>query len=247
MADFKAIEEEDFANHQRTFGYMPSPRGVHYLSYIENRMRLLHRGLEAYATQEYARHDLHHYIESNRMSDKVAHMITNNMPCMIYLGAAEMSPNRPIGIKNRKRCPGTRKFLVSIKKLGHSRVKFVDEYFTSQTCGNCFSRFARNTRRMRYKYCRGCPAIPEAGLPQFITTPMNKKTRYEIKKDQRQNPDIPRDPVPKTITFEKTWPLNNVGIGLGEAESGADADQSLPSVVWHRDIVAAKCILYKGE
>lgn len=243
MANFEAIEKADFAQHQAAFGYMPSPRGRYWRSYIENRMRLLRRGLDAYATQQYARHDLHHYIESNRESDKVAAIITNNMPTMIYLGGAEMSPNRPIGIKRRKRCPGTRKFLVSVGKLGHSRVKFVDEYFTSQTCGNCFGRFPRNTRHMRFKYCRNCVANPEAGLPPKIITPLAKRVRNEIKRYQRNNPNDPRDPVPKMTSFYKTWPLNDVDINLGEAE----AEESPLSVVWHRDIVAAKCILYKGE
>lgn len=261
MANFDALEKADFARHQAAFGYMPSPRGVHWRSYIEQRARLLHRGLAAYATRRYARHDLHHYIESNRESDKVAAMITNNMPTMIYLGAAEMSSNRPIGIKRRKRCPGTRKFLVSVKKLGHSRVKFVDEYFTSQTCGNCFGRFDRNTRNKRFKYCRNCQANPEAGLPPKIVTPLNKRVRNQIKRDQRDNPDYPRCPLPKMISFYKEWPLNNVDANLGEAEAEAEwegiedeteeqiieEEELPPSVVWHRDIVAAKCILYKGK
>lgn len=39
----------------------------------------------------------------NTGSDETAKNITNNQPSVVYLGAAELSPNRSIGIKNR--CP----------------------------------------------------------------------------------------------------------------------------------------------
>lgn len=73
--------------------------------------------------------------------------------------------------------------------------------------------------------------------------------RNQIKRDQRDDNDYPRCSLPKMVSFYKKWPVDNVDRNLGEADANeADADEeSYLSVVWHRDIVAAKCILYKGK
>lgn len=50
--------------------------------------------------------------------------MSKSQTSLIMVGAAELHPSRPIGIKRRKRCPGVRKLVNSIKKLGHSVVIF---------------------------------------------------------------------------------------------------------------------------
>ena len=222
-------------------GITPSPRGARYRDYIRQQMYLLPTGIAAFATRQYGRLMLDKYIQSNRESDETAKRITNNLPSLIMLGGAELHPSRPIGIKNNKRCPGSRKLVTSIKKLGHSAVIFVDEYFTSQTCANCFRRFHRSTRRDRFKVCRNCrPRNIEIGilrqwLPNVIVTKFGKRAWKILKRNAARNPQNGERLVSKVAVYRKNWQPNALNGGLGRN-----------TVVWHRDIVAARCILYKG-
>lgn len=141
---------------------------------------------------------------------------------------------------------------------------------TSQTCARCSGRFDIRTKRHRFKVCRNCIQNPDMMLPRSWTA---KKGRHllrheaenvsidllEFKRDiyvhlmfllffltvlfcfilfwHLKNADQPinvavaaaRGLVPKT----KTWQLNLNNV-------------IATTIVWHRDIVAAKCILYKG-
>lgn len=148
MTEAFTIQEQTDRN---SYPIMPSPRGVRWRSYIQHRLTVFEDGLAVYANQKYARLSLDKYIESNRAIDKIAAFLTNKLKSIIYIGAAEMSPNSPIKIRKNVRCPGTRKLVQSFKKLGNCYVRFVDEYFTSQTCARCYQRFDRNTRSHRFK------------------------------------------------------------------------------------------------
>lgn len=135
-----------------SFLWMPSPKGKDtWKSYIKYRIEMLEQAMNVYATRKYSRTKLYHYMESNRASDKVATKLTKGKPTIAMVGSADMSPNSPIGIKKRLRCPGTRKLVKSFKKLGNCIVMFVDKYFTSQTCAKCFKRFDPATKRNRFK------------------------------------------------------------------------------------------------
>lgn len=129
----------------------PSPRGVYWRSYVQHRLKMFESGLATYANQQYARLSLDKYIESNREVDKTAARLTNKKKSIVYVGSAEISPNSPIKIRKYVRCPGVRKLVKAFKKLGNVYIRFVDEYFTSQTCARCFSRFDQNTRKDRFK------------------------------------------------------------------------------------------------
>ena len=239
---------EEMRLNLRNYERVPSPRGELWMLYIELQMHLLPIGIATFGTRKYARLLLDKYIESNRESDETAKLITENRPSLIMLGGAELHPSRPIGIKRRKRCPGTRKLVVSIKKLHHSRVIFVDEYFTSQTCPNCFGRFAQNTRKNRIKICKKCkptnPHIGEAQLPNKIVTQLGKKAlevaRFLWRMDIDKYPSVRMVEhgarrVSKVVTYRKNWQPAPNGQLKGK------------TVVWHRDIAAARCILYKGK
>lgn len=273
---YTAQERVDLAS----YATIPSPRGSQYLNYIQHRMRMLPNGIAAYATKQYAKLNLDKYIQSNRESDEIAVEITQNQPSLIYMGGAELHPNRPIGIKKQKRCPGVRKLVVSIKKLGHSMVIFVNEYFTSQTCANCFARFDRSTRRDRFKVCRNCnPTDPYAArLPSKVITQHSKRhmqgARKNLKSMLENNFDqvrfeggellegatnvvkrfrqVFRRLVPKVSVYYKNWHPIVVNHGLNGNAANVEPvqQQQQPqqgrTVVWHRDIVAARCIMHKG-
>ncbi|XP_031639647.1 uncharacterized protein LOC116351649, partial [Contarinia nasturtii] len=237
------VEEEqmDF----KSYPVIPSPRGSTWKAYILHRIKMLRMGMQAYATRKYARLDLDHHIKATKTSDKVAMRVTNNKPSWIWIGAGEMAPNRPWGIKKRKRCPGTRKLATSFKKQEHTKVSFQDEWGTSITCANCHERFPRETKNHRFKICRNCIPKPIVGLPPIIVTNLS---RQELKKERiverAINPDrenIERL-VPKIKVIFKTWSLTREYHELGDAEP---EDMIEHVVIWHRDIVAAKNILFK--
>lgn len=144
---FKAAEIND------RIGYvvMPSPRSIHWRSYVEHRLRMFEAGMVTYANQKYSRLALDKYIESNRAIDKIAAFLTNKQKTIAYIGAAEISPNSPIRIRKYVRCPGVRKLVHAFKKLGNVYIRYVDEYYSSQTCAKCYSRFDPRTRRDRFK------------------------------------------------------------------------------------------------
>ncbi|XP_031635522.1 uncharacterized protein LOC116348610 isoform X1 [Contarinia nasturtii] len=251
LAGWFDIEEKE---HLKTYPYRPpSPRNSTWKSYIEYRIKMLRKGMAAYATREYARLDLDHHIRSTRVNDQIAVRVTNNKPSLVQFGAWAMKPDRPFGIKKRKRCPGSRKFRVSIKKLGHSEVEMQDEWGTSQTCANCQERFPRHTKDDRFKVCYDCRAkkidgLPDsvAGLPDIIVSTVNRRVlRRKRAIIKRQIIDGNREAVneklrtgrlmSKVKVTYKNWPLN------------VDDDDVVPqTVTWHRDIVAAKCIMLKG-
>lgn len=245
-AQFTAEMQHDFTRYPS----IPSPRGAIWRNYVTHRMRMWQTGINTFATRQYGRLLLDKYIQSNRECDELAVGITQNQPSLIMLGAAELNPSRPIGIKRNKRCPGVRKLVTSIKKLGHSAVIFVDEYFTSQTCANCFSRFDRNTRQHRFKVCKKCKptnqVLESEWLPMKIVTQLGKralKAKRQFWRNLYPNHGIqlinqrPAERlVSKVVTYRKNWQPTVLN---GELKG--------KTIVWHRDIVAARCILYKGK
>lgn len=202
---------------------------------------MMTEGLGVYATRKYARLNFDKYVGENRAMDNFAASLTKKMPSIVYLGAAQVSPNSPIGIKKRWRCPGNRKLLRSFKKLGNVIVRFVDEYFTSQTCARCFGRFDPRTKPNRFKVCQQCHMDENALLPRQIISTASKRQLKKWREQQRieGNPTRPAGTslVSKIIVFYKCY-LNDAG------DLVYFDDQT--KTVWHRDIVAAKCILYKG-
>lgn len=244
--------------HLNSFIWKPSPKGrFKWKFYIENRVALLESGMAVYASYKYTRLKLSKYIESNRASDNIAKSLTNNKPSAIFIGGANTAPNSPIGIKKRLRCPGTRKLVNSFKKLGNCVIIFVDEWMTSQTCSKCFTRFDRRTRSHRFKVCRNCRPIENGALalPRAIVSKIGKRhlkrerrqKRIEIEREHANNVNQPAQiaafPAPKPRLVSKI--KINFKMMLNDAgECELFDDQA--TTVWHRDIVAARCILYKG-
>ncbi|XP_031636640.1 uncharacterized protein LOC116349379 [Contarinia nasturtii] len=257
---FTYDEKADRNRVAATLGTMPSPRETSWRSYIEHRLRVMNDGIETYTCKQYARLGLDKHIDSVRAIDKTACKLTRNQPSIFYMGASGSTPaNSPIKIKKHVRCPGTRKLIAAIMKRGNCIVRMVDEYMTSQHCPLCFKRFPQETRRDRYKKCVGCVPNPIVGLPRTIVTNVSKRLlqmRRTIERMWREMRDIGdviaatlRDGpnagrlVSKKQRFFKTWLPNVANV---EIEGAAGAQPTL-TTVWHRDIAAAKLILYKGE
>lgn len=224
------------------------------MSYITHRVKMLQPGMKVFTTRKFIRLRLDKHIEENRASDRIAAFLTRTLASLIFIGSANMAANSPIGIKKRLRCPGVRKLMNSFKKLNNCVVRFVDEFKTSQTCGKCFRAFDRRTKRDRYKVCHQC--IPHATnittdkhLSKVIISKMSNRQyqqeRRRVVDGYRQgnvHPVFSHGLVPKLSVWFKNWQLN--------AENNTWNDSRHPhqlKTVWHRDVVAAKCILYKGK
>lgn len=252
--------------------------GHRWRDYIWHRLKMHEHGIAVYTTDKYTRLSFDKYVRSNSVCDSVAHMFTGNRPALMHLGAAEMAPNSPIGIKKGLRCPGTRKMLRSYRKCAHCKVNMVDEYYTSQTCGKCYARFDRRTKKHRFKICTDCRPDTTEMLPSLIVTKIGRKRWREMRlieflreKDAEEN--NANQPVgnaapnpnqqttnrllPTVMLHHKTWLVNPVS-GILEYVKAEQTDEMevvdwtaheprIHKTVWHRDIVAAKCILIKGK
>lgn len=240
-------------------GEMPSPCGTTWHLYIKHKLRMMENGIEAYTTSSYARLKLDKHMEWHRAIDKMAGKLVNNKPAIIFLGNGSTAANSPISIKKHVRCPGTRKLIEAFKKRINCVVVSTNEYNTSQLCGRCFGRFPRWTKPKRYKKCDNCQPNPILGLPTRIITNVSKRAlqmRRTIMKTWREMMEIGNEVaailtqsktgrlVSKKELFLKTWQPN------ANVDDGTDAEQPQQQrrlkTVWHRDISAAKLILYKG-
>lgn len=247
---FIELEQQD----RSRYVFFPSPKGrLNWMSYIVHRVKMMQPGMQVFSMRKYIHLRLDKYIEENRASDRIAAFLTRKLPSLIFIGSANMAANSPIGIKKRLRCPGVRKLINSFKKLGICVIRLIDEFNTSQTCAKCFHGFDRRTRKDRYKVCHQCiPSAenitPDNHLSKVIISKMSNR-RYQQERRQvvdgyRQrnvHPVYSHGLVPKLTEWFKNWQLN--------ADNNWN-DSRHPhqlKTVWHRDIVAAKCILYKGK
>lgn len=259
---FTFEEQSDRANVAARIGRMPSPRDNSWLHYIEHRIRMSRNGIDTYTQRCYARLQLDKHIESNRAIDRIAGKLVAKKSALIHMGAAEpCHPNSPIKIKKHVRCPGTRKLLNAFKKRGNVVVRFVDEYMTSQLCGRCFNRFPQWTRSKRYKKCDTCIPDQRVGLAELIVTNVSKRAYQmqqaimQVWQQMAENGDRiaatltqlkTRRLVSKKQRFWKTWQPNGAA-NAGPEEDADTQPQEAIKTVWHRDISAAKLILYRGK
>lgn len=104
---------------RQQYPFIPSPKGrSNWMCYIIHRVKMMQPGMQVYTARKFIRLRLDKHIEETRASDRIAALLTRKLSSLIFVGAAEMAPNSPIGVKKRLRCPGTRKLLASFKKLG---------------------------------------------------------------------------------------------------------------------------------
>ena len=234
---FVAEERADRENRD-LYPVMPSPKGSHWLNYIKHRVKMMKHGICAYSTAKYTRLALDKHIKSASVVDKWVNMVTKKKPTVFLFGAdGEIPPDSPISIKKHVRCPGVRKTLQAIKKREDCITKLVDEFKTSQTCARCLNPFEGQRKSARFKRCR---CVPDARtlLPTEIVSKLGKTDRSTYHELQRDLNDGESEEAliqnaslnPKVKIYCKKWKLN--------CEC---------SVIWHRDIVAAKNILLKGK
>lgn len=175
--------------------------------------------------------------------DQLTNRIVNNKSALVLIGAANMSPSSPI--KKHQRCPGTRKLAISVKKKRNCDIVFVDEYKTSQKCGRCFQQFPDGTRANRMKCCKRCTPLDEAEPASTITSHINKRKLAALRRKkkeeqgQQQQQGAYPDHISAVMVSTKTQFVKKTNLlPVTEEENG--------STIWHRDISAAKLILYKG-
>lgn len=202
---------------------------------------------------------------------------TNRKASIVHIGASQVSPDSPIRIKKHMRCPGTRKLAKSFKKMSNVVVRWVNEKRTSRICARCLTPFPLCTLSDRYKVCEWCmpdqtdwPATLQ--LPPKIVAKKSKRKWRTERREQRiaaeQNPiQGAGGLVSKVICYRKNWQQNaandaddNAGERRGviihneyvtelTEEYEPEPEYNIPCLktIWHRDISAAKLILYKGE
>lgn len=231
----KFVEEERQDRENRDlYPVMPSPKGSHWLHYIKHRVKMMKHGICAFSTAKYSRLALDKHIRSSSVIDKWVQKVTDNQPTVFFFGAdGEVPPDSPIRIKKHVRCPGVRKTLRAIKKRRDCVIVMVDEWGTSQTDARCMHRFQGQNKAAKFKKCR---CIPNSAtlLPTKIVSKLGKTDLMIFRRLQRvMNEEALEEDEPllsKVKCYYKNWQLN--------LEC---------SVIWHRDVVAAKNILLKGK
>lgn len=250
-------EKADIANVAKTIGHMPSPRDTSWHHYIQHRLRMSKDGFETYTQRKYARLQLDKHIEWHRAIDRIAGKLVGHKPAVVFVGAGGNDANSPIKIKKHVKCPGTRKLVNTIKKRGNCVIRMVDEWMTSQHCARCFTQFPRWTKPKRYKKCDNCHPDARLRLPELIVTNVSKRVLQMSRAIEKMWRQMARQGyaiaailtgrntgrlVSKKKRFSKTWQPNAVDAGTEEAAQ----PRKVLKTVWHRDISAAKLILYKG-
>lgn len=185
------------------YEFTPSPKSIRYADYVEHRLTIFNRGIDAYTTRKYSRLHLDKHIRSQQAMDCIVNELTKDTQgnrILLAIGATEFSPNSPI--KKYRRCPGVRQLVRYSNRIQTMDVVFVDEYNTSKSCGHCHRRYDatpfdeyRHKRWLKKRVCSDCqPHNDVIVLPDIITT----RTASRLKQPN----------APKTVTFGKTWTGN---------------------------------------
>lgn len=170
------------------------------------------------------------------------------------MGAAQVAANSPIKIKKHVRAPGNRKMLKSFKKMEGNTIRITNEFRSSRMCGRCFEPFPLSTLSHRFKVCDWC--WPDQNqwpdgleLPPKIVTMKSKRVLKSERRAMRnamiEDPTHADGFVPKVVCYRKNWQqiaANQVNHNDAERE-----DVPPLKAIWHRDISAAKLIMYRGE
>lgn len=145
-------------------------------------------------------------------------------------------------------------------------IKMTNEFRTSRLCARCFTPFPLNTLKHRYKVCDFC--LPDQNewpddlkLPTKIVTKKSKRMllsqRRQLREAMIENQAIGF--VSKMICYHKNWqqPDSN-HIIADDMDFTEDVipdefinepnppNPPILKTIWHRDISAAKLILYRG-
>ena len=180
------------------------------------------------------------------------------------MGRAQVPANSPIKIKKHVRAPGNRAMLKSFKKMGHNKIRMVNESRSSRMCGRCFGFFPLSTLSHRFKVCDWC--LPDNDewpnglkLPRKIVTMKSKRIlkseRRAIRNEMIEDPNHADGFVSKVICYRKNWQqnaanpvINNNAVRNDNDEDEMEGDGApILKTIWHRDISAAKLIMYRGK
>lgn len=166
--------------------------------------------------------------------DRMRNQILGKRPALVLIGAANLSPDSPI--KKYKRCPGTRMLCQSLNKTNVFDIDFVDEFRSSRVCGKCLKPFETSSTRFRFKKCSECQPLPEMRPATRIITNMPNREKQQERRRQEVST------IAKCKQFVKKNQLQPI-----DADGDDPMVQKRLITVWHRDISAARVILYKGN
>lgn len=223
----------------------------------------MENGIATYSNRNYARLRLDKHMEWHRAIDKLACQLVDHKPAIVFIGAGHIAPNSPISIQKRVRCPGTRKLVEAFEKRGNcyvftvhgtrmAHITIVWQMFPSISTPNqklplqemrrlsTESSFnAANTDRHK---CEQAKALQMKWTIMKIWGEMgNRGNAIAAALAQRNTARL----VSKKQRFLKTWAPNAV---IADAEEDAEAQpRKVLKTVWHRDISAAKLILFRGN
>jgi hypothetical protein len=191
---------------------------------------------------------------------------TNGKPCIIFMGRAQVAANSPIKIKKHVRAPGNRKMIKSFNKMGCHKLRMTNENRSSRLCGRCYTPFELRTLSHRFKECEWC--LPDNDkwpdglkLPRKIVTMKSKRMlrseRRAVRNALVEDPNEAVGFVSKVMCYRKNWQQNAANPGINnnnnaeddeECDDDVEGDDDVPvlKTIWHRDISAAKLILYRG-
>lgn len=238
--DYVAEEQNDL-NNRNIYPATPSPIGQNWLDYIRHRVKMMKKGMEAYATAKYARLGADKHIQSQRAVNRIAGKLVNYRPALIFMGNVDASPNSPIRIKKNVKCPGLRKLTNAFRKRRNCIVMPVDEYFSSQTCAKCYGRFDRNTLSHRFKKCHDCRPTSAEFLPPIIVSNTRKRDLQANRVMDRQLAERYGQPIQllsKVMVHHKNW-IQNPDTGVYQYIGGQyndeirEEDAARPTV-WNR-------------
>lgn len=162
-----------------------------------------------------------------------------------------MPANSPIKIKKHVRAPGPRAMLKSFKKMEGNTIRMTNERRSSRLCGRCYEPFPLRTLGHRFKVCDFC--LPDNDewpitlqLPPKIVTLKSKRVlkseRRALRNASFENPHEAVGFASKVVCYQKNWQQN----AANENENDANNDAPALKTIWHRDIPAAKLIMYRG-
>lgn len=170
------------------------------------------------------------------------------------MGRAQVPANSPIKIKKHVRAPGNRAMLKSFHKMEGNTIRMVNEFRSSRLCGRCYSPFPLSTLSHRFKVCDWCWPDNEEWpdglkLPTKIVTMKSsrelKSQRRAIRRAMVEDRHGAVGFVSKVKVYRKNWQQNAANAAIN---TNAEYDDGAPvlKTIWHRDISAAKLILYRG-
>ena len=219
-AKYKEKEQLD----RESYAQIPLPRGRGWIKYIDHRMKMFPSGMRAYARRRYKRLDFDAYVEKNRRMDTIAKFLTNNKPTLVMRGGGDMHHNACIGVRRSLR--------IRAAEFQPKRLESKKMYFEKKWPLTLLDELPE-----------------EAPIEELFMDGVDGYDSYWawykwIYPEMQVDIYSEKDPEPAfdKATQKKYWDIYKKCYDILKKEM-VDGFK----IIWHRDIAAARCILYVGE